>query len=288
MDAEAWYAAAERFEHGADSTVFRRDGDRAGSSTLLCIHGFPTSSWDFASLWPELTRHFDCIAADLLGLGRASKPAEPLPVGRQADLLEALCGALGVDEVSLLAHDLGVTVAQELLARHRLGEGSLRVTRCVFLNGGLFPESHRPRPIQRLLASPLGPAVARLSTERTFRKGMRRVFGPETPPSEAFLSDSWKLLTSDGGRRSLPYLLRYIDERRRLRARWVEPLVERTVPARLVNGTLDPVSGAHVVDRYEALVPGADTVRLDHVGHYPHIEDPNATLAAVVPFFSDE
>ena len=36
------------------------------------------------------------------------------------------------------------------------------------LNGGLFPETHRARPVQKLLASPLGPLVGVFGTERVF------------------------------------------------------------------------------------------------------------------------
>ena len=40
-----------------------------------------------------------------------------------------------------------------------------------FLNGGLFPETHRARPVQRLLATPgIGPLLARAMRSAGFRK----------------------------------------------------------------------------------------------------------------------
>jgi len=283
MNAETWYAGARPHRTGPHRTVFRRDG---AGPVLVCIHGFPTSGWDFEALWPALTQRFDCLAPDLLGLGRASKPSDVISVAMQADLIESVCEAEGITSAALLAHDLGDTVAQELLARTREGSARVTWTRCAFLNGGLFPETHRPRLIQRLLASRVGRLVAMLSTERTFRKNMTRVFGPETPPSDAFLEQSWDLLDSNHGRRALPALIRYMGERRVHRERWVTPMIEGVVPIRFVNGVLDPVSGGHAVDRFEALVPDADTVRLPHVGHYPHVEDPEATLSALLPFLT--
>lgn len=281
MNADAWYADTRMHRVGDLRTVVRRDG--AGPA-LVCLHGFPTSGWDFEPLWPALTARFDCLAPDLIGLGRASKPTDVISVNMQADMVEAVCLAEGVTEAALLAHDLGDTVAQELLARTHEDGAKVRWTRCALLNGGLFPETHRPRFIQRLLASKVGPLVAALSSERTFRKNMTRVFGPETPPSEAFLQQSWRLLAADDGRHALPALIRYMDARRTNRERWVTPLVERVIPVRLVNGVLDPVSGGHMVDRFEALVPDADVVRLPHIGHYPHVEDPEAVLSALLPF----
>ena len=164
MNADTWYAGTHMHRIGDLRTVVRRDG--AGPA-LVCLHGFPTSGWDFEPLWPALTKRFDCLAPDLIGLGRATKPSDVISIAMQADMVEAVCAAEGVTTAALLAHDLGDTVAQELLARTREGSAKVTWTRCALLNGGLFPETHRPRAIQRLLASKAGPLVARLSTERT-------------------------------------------------------------------------------------------------------------------------
>lgn len=278
-----WYAGTER--HGAlgVSTPVRDEGQ---GTPVLCLHGFPTSSWDFEPVWADLTDAHRAIAFDLVGLGMASKPDRPLSVGLQADLAEDLLLARGIDEAHLFAHDLGDTVAQELLARQAEGAGRVQWRSAVLLNGGLFPETHRPRLIQRLLISPLGRWVAQLSTERTFRKNMIRIFGPDTPPSEAFLRDGWALLVADGGRAALPRLIRYMAERKTQRERWVQPLLDRIVPVRVINGSLDPVSGRHAADRYAELVPAADVVHLPRLGHYPHVEDPAAVNGPALAHFA--
>ncbi|TNE88404.1 MAG: alpha/beta hydrolase [Deltaproteobacteria bacterium] len=270
---------------GALTTVVRDEGEGA---SLVCLHGFPTSSWDFEPMWPGLTAHHRTVAFDLIGLGHASKPRAPMPVALQADLTESVCVARGITEAHLLAHDLGDTVAQELLARQAEGSAKVRWRRVVLLNGGLFPETHHPRLIQRLLISRLGGLVATLSTERTFRRNLTQVFGPHTPPSEDFLRESWVLLERDGGRHALPRLIRYMAERKTHRERWVRPLVDRLVPLRLINGSLDPVSGRHAADRYAELVPDADVVHLPRLGHYPHVEDPPAVLAPVLAWLGAE
>jgi pimeloyl-ACP methyl ester carboxylesterase len=48
-----------------------------------------------------------------------------------------------------------------------------------------------------------------------------------------------------------------------------------------VWGDLDPVSGAHMVERIEERVEGADVVRLADVGHWPTLEAPDEVAAAV-------
>jgi pimeloyl-ACP methyl ester carboxylesterase len=161
-------------------------------------------------------------------------------------------------------------VAQELLARER--EGRLRIASMVFLNGGLFPETHRARPIQKLLANPLlGPLLARAMGYAKFEATMLSISG-EQPPAREELQDLWLLIERDGGRQALARLINYMEQRRRNRGRWVGALVDSRVPRRLICGAVDPVSGRHLANRYRELVPGADVVVLEGVGHYPHLE----------------
>jgi len=279
----AWRAAGTMVRWREHAIFARVDGPRT-APPLLLIHGFPTSSWDWWPLWDALAATHRVIACDLLGLGLSAKPRGGYSVMVQADLVEAVAAWAGVTRAAVLAHDYGDTVAQELLARQRSG-GALRLAGVAFLNGGLFPEAHRARPIQRLLASPLGPLVARLSSQRTFVRSMRAIAGAH-PPSDAELDVMWQLASHGGGLQAMPGLLGYLDERRRHRARWVGALIDSPVPLRLVDGLADPVSGAPMAARYRELVPRADVVGLAGIGHYPQLEAPAAVLAAVAPFLA--
>jgi pimeloyl-ACP methyl ester carboxylesterase len=270
----AWREAGAFLDFGGHRVFYRREGRGA---PLLLVHGYPTSSFDWLDLWPELTARFDVVAADMLGFGFSAKPpGHRYAIAEQTDLQLALLSHLGIGPVHVLAHDYGVTVAQELLARHREGTFPALRSLCL-LNGGLFPETHRARPIQRVLASPFGPLIARLSSERTFARSMRAIFGPETQPTGVVLHRFWELASRDDGMPALAALLRYMEERKTHRERWVSSLVETTVPLRVINGVLDPVSGAHMIARLLELRPGTDVFRLQ-VGHYPQVEAPKDVL----------
>jgi pimeloyl-ACP methyl ester carboxylesterase len=193
---------------------------------------------------------------------------------------------LGIERYHVLAHDYGDSVAQELLARdiERRARGEPgRILSVCLLNGGLFPEVHRPRPIQKLLLGPLGWLVTRLVSERAFGHSMRGIFGPDTPPSDEELTAFWKLANCNGGIRIYHRLIRYMLDRRIHRDRWVKALTDSPGPLRLIDGVHDPVSGGHMAARYKELVPNPDVVELD-CGHYPQIEAPGETLDAVLGF----
>jgi pimeloyl-ACP methyl ester carboxylesterase len=274
---DAWREAGAFFDFRGERVFYRREGRGA---PLLLVHGYPTSSWDWARLWPTLTARFDVIAPDMLGFGYSAKPrGRAYSIAEQADLHLSLLAELGVTgPFHALVHDYGVTVGQELLARDAVPIASI-----AFLNGGLFPETHRPRLIQRVLASPLGPLVARLSTERTFARSFAAVFGPRTKPTPDEMHAFWSLASRDEGMRALAGLIAYMRERVTHRERWVGALVATRVPLLAINGVLDPVSGAHMIARLLELRPRTQVVRLD-VGHYPQVEAPDDVLAAYLAF----
>jgi pimeloyl-ACP methyl ester carboxylesterase len=267
---QQWIRAGE-MRRLAGHRVFVRTAVTAGRPPLLLIHGYPTASYDWVRVWPRLAERHSLYALDLLGFGRSDKPRDSdYPIALQADLCMALLDDCGVADAHVLAHDYGDTVAQELLARER--EGRLGVASMVFLNGGLFPETHLARPIQKLLARPLlGPLLARALGYRKFESTMLSISG-SAPPTREELADLWTLIEHDGGRQALARLINYMEQRRRYRARWVGALVESTVPRRLICGAVDPVSGRHLAVRYRELVPEPDVVLLEGVGHYPQLE----------------
>jgi pimeloyl-ACP methyl ester carboxylesterase len=96
----------------------------------------------------------------------------------------------------------------------------------------------------------------------------------------------WRLVCANDGRDVLPQLIGYMAERRLHRERWVGAITRPAMPVRLINGSADPVSGAHMVARYRELVPHPDVVALPGVGHYPQVEAPDAVLAAALPFLA--
>lgn len=283
MNSKTWYSDGRTEMINDLSVFFKRSGK---GQSLICIHGFPSSSWDFEALWPSLTDRFDVMIHDLIGLGKSAKPNKPLPISLQADIIEGLATKAGISEAHILAHDLGDTVAQELLARQLEKSSKINWLSCVFMNGGLFPETHHAFFVQKLLLSPLGPAIASLMSEKSMKKNLTKVFSKAHPPTNEFIQETWKLTSENNGILMLPRLIRYIKEREIYRERWVRPIINAVVPIRLINGIEDPISGKHVADRFDELVPHADIVLLKNCGHYPHVEMPQEVLQSFFDFHS--
>ncbi len=283
---EEWRKAAQFFDCAGDRIAYWAPAQPDPAKPwLLLIHGFPTSAWDWSALWRDLERRFNLAALDMRGFGLSDKPANiRYSILDQADLHEALLERLGAGEAHLFVHDYGNTVAQELLARHQDRTLSFAIRSCVFLNGGLFPEQHRARAVQKLGLTPFGPLVGMMLSQKSLRKAFDAIFGASTKASDEEIAGHWALINEHNGRRVFHKLLQYIPERKMMRSRWVGALKETDVPLRLIDGGEDPVSGKHLYDYYLSEIPNADAVLLADIGHYPHTEAPERVLAAFNEF----
>lgn len=272
-----------------DFSLFYQEAGNHNQEKLLLIHGFPTASWDWYKTWDALSEKFHVFAPDMLGFGFSEKPkGHDYTIMEQADLLEDFLTRKGISSYHIFAHDYGDTVAQELLARHedRLKKDikGLVVKSVCFLNGGLFPETHRARFSQKLLLSPLGGIMATLMNKSGFKKAFDPIFGKNSPPSQEEIDAFWELINYNNGKIHFHKLIRYMVDRRVHRERWVGVLQNTRVPIRVIDGPDDPVSGLHMTERYKELVPNPDVVLLPGIGHYPHTEAPAAVLKAYFDF----
>ncbi|ORB26644.1 alpha/beta fold hydrolase [Mycolicibacterium parafortuitum] len=284
MDAELqrWRDAGQYFDYLGFDIFYRCEGQ---GPHLLLIHGYPFNTFDWQPLWSRLTARFTVIAPDMIGMGFSAKPkAYGYSVHDHADVHEALLAHLGVQTVHVLAHDLGDSVGQELLARQVWSEhayGAPRIESVTWLNGGMFNESYTPRLLQKLMsATPLGDILGPLQGSRVSRRllepTIREMFGPDTQPTPHMMELFHQILECNDGKAVLHKVGRFIEDRYRHRNRWVRAMREARVPMRLIDGALDPNSGAHMARRYSEVIPDADVVMLDRIGHWPQLEDPDA------------
>ena len=281
-----WQSSGQHFQFeaadGHQSIFFRSTftGQEREKPALLLIHGFPTSSWDWARLWLPLSNHFQLVTLDMLGFGFSSKPQRAYSIFEQADIYESLLTHLGVSQYHILAHDYGDTVTQELISRHN----NQTIRSVIFLNGGLFPETHHPALIQKILLSPIGKWVGKLSSYKSLQKNFAKICAK--PISDTDLKGYWEQIQFNNGKAVLHLLIHYMNERKQNRERWVGALQQTSVPLGLINGTLDPISGAHMAERYKSIIPNPVVYELSDTGHYPQVESSEALLEFCLHFWS--
>jgi pimeloyl-ACP methyl ester carboxylesterase len=276
---EEWRAGGGLVEvNGHRIFVRRRDGE---GPSLLFLHGYPSSSYDWRGLLELLPgRRF--VSFDFLGFGLSDKPRDHVySLFEQADIAEAVAERFVGGPVTVIAHDMGTTVANELMARDIEGRGSLELSTVMLFNGSMIVERASLTRSQKILLSRFGPVLARLSNERAFRTNFGRIFSPDHPLSDEEAADQWSLLANNRGNRILDKLTFYNKERRIHGRRWHGAIRDWPGRLELVWGMRDPIATGNVLDGILELRPNAPLERWEDLGHYPQLEDPARVARAI-------
>ena len=274
--------ADEEFQ-GRRIHVTERDG---GGPLLVFLHGFPSSSYDWRLLL-DLESEHAALAPDFLGFGLSDKPRDhDYTLHWQADMVEELVRRRGSESMFLVAHDMGTSVATELMARDLDGSLDLELTGVLLLNGSMIQDAASPTLGQRLLRSAVGPLFSRLSSERFFRQQFGLIFSPGHPLTDEEAEDQWELVCANGGRTLNHKTIRYMEERFRHAERWHGAIRNWPGPVSVAWGMLDPVATERVLDAVSELRPAAPVTRFEDLGHYPQIEDPQRVADALHVAFS--
>ena len=222
--------------------VFGRGGR---GPLLVLLHGFPSSSYDWRLLLEEETEHA-VLAFDFLGFGLSEKPRDhDYTLHWQADLVEELVRRHAEGRpVFIVGHDMGTSVATELLARDlegAPGDGPGRRPPLQRLDGpgGGQPDPGAADPPRAGSA----PCSAALSSERFFRAQFGSVFSPGHPLTDEEAEDQWSLICAGGGRTARPQAdLATWTSASRHAERWHGALRDWPGPLQLAWGMLDPVA----------------------------------------------
>lgn len=291
MSVEQWREFGNYFTH-YQYDIFYLDSQHAHPKTdnhlptIVCLHGFPTNSWDWRKMLDELSQHYRIIAPDLLGFGFSDKPLHhQYNIHEQANLVEALLEYLGIKDCHLLAHGYGDTVAQELLMRcNQNTQLQAKVLSCCFLNGCLIPETLRSDSLHKILSSPIGGIAKYFLNGPVIKRRFRRLFYNQDSISKNELDNAWSIIKMQNGHLALRKLLNYQSERFAFRQRWLDALIQCNTPLMLVFGAQDRIAGKEMISRYLELVGKGSIVSLDEVGHYPHLEAPQKVLTYYLGF----
>lgn len=275
-----WFDKGAFFQYKDKQVFYISEGS---GNCLLIIHGYPYSGYDFKLLLPKLASSHKVLLPDMIGMGFSDKPsAYQYSFEEHVSMYRCLLQFLNITEVHILAHDLGNSIAQELLSQWQEGDHTIKIRSIAFLNGGLFSDVYRPRTIQVLLSrSPsfIGKTISRLIPRNSVEKATRSVFGKNTQPSKELLDDFWQILNYKNGKSLAWKIGRLVFEKDKYQQRWIKVMQRTNIPMCLINGPADPNSGMHMAKRYRELIPHADVRILnDDIGHWPQLEAPEEVL----------
>jgi pimeloyl-ACP methyl ester carboxylesterase len=279
--AAAWLDAGAFTELGGQAIFVRERAGAPDEPAVVLLHGYPSSSFDWRHAFERLPQH-RLITFDFLGFGLSDKPRDQLySLSTQADIAEGIVDRFADGPVVLVAHDMGSSVATELLARDLEGRLRFELVSTLLFNASLVRERASLLWGQKLLLGRFGPLAARLTSEFGFRRQFAGIFSRAHPLSDEEAADQWALLTHRDGHLRLPETIAYVAERERLVDRWHGAVRDWPGALSLAWGLDDPVATTNVLAGLRELRPGVEVSELPGVGHYPQIEAPEQLAGAL-------
>lgn len=260
--------------HG-DRCAYRDEG--GGEETLLLLHGMAGSSDTWRAVIPHLAKRYRVIAPDLLGHGRSAKPRGDYSLGAFAAWLRDLLDELGVSSVTVVGQSLGGGVAMQFVYQHPdycrrlvlissggLGQDVGWTLRLLSAPGSeLFLPLIAPPPVVRV-----GDRVRSWFSA----KNIQSPRGAEMWSAYASLSDAHT-------RHAFLRTLRSVVDYRGQAVSALNKLHLTTeLPLMVIWGDQDriiPVDHGFALDQHR---PGCRLEILDGVGHFPHVEKPDAVV----------
>ena len=183
----------------------------------------------------------------------------------------------------LVAHDMGDTVATEILTRRHRGliPPGLNIAGVMFTNGGMHFPLSQFRLSQRLLLLPLGSFLNGLSAalDTNFvlsRQQLSEIWGPlhADASRNAAIDDLVLFNTIRDGHRQMYRTINYLRDRFQFNYRWLDSLAALDLPCMLLWGTHDAVAPLAIAEFIVKLAPQCSLQTLDKVGHFLMLEAP--------------
>ncbi len=251
----------------------RPDGD-AHPSPLLCLHGFPETSFMWRGLLNAASdAGFRALAPDMPGSGRS--PADPPNTWeRLVEAVEAFVAELDLPPVVLVVHDWGGLIGLRWACEH-----PERVAALVIADSGFFPDGKWHGMAAGLRTAGTGEEMLAAMDRESFGGLMAAV----SPGMTDEAIDEYALsLETEAGQAAILEMYRSGDFEKL--AVHDGALGRLGVPTLIVWGENDefaPVAGAH---RFRSEIPGSELKVFPDAGHFLFSDAPEESVAAVVDF----
>lgn len=242
--------------------------DEGRGPVVLLVHGNPTWSFYFRNLVDLLVeRGFRCIVPDHIGCGLSDKPADyNYTLAQRIADLEFLVQHLDLHHYHLVVHDWGGAIGCGLAGRKPEAVG-----RMVLLNTGAFRSKRIPARIALVKLPGLGPLIIRGLNGFAGPAAIMAVRRPLAPAVHRGLLwpyrnwrdrvAVWNFVRDiplEASHRSYQTLLEVEEGLERLREK----------PSLLFWGGRDFCFNRHFLQRWQSLLPDAETDLLPDCGHY--------------------
>ena len=260
--------------------------------TIVMLHGFPTSSFDFRLLAHELEPDFRSCMLDFPGYGLSDKPSAGYryTLSDDAQLIwHFVTRVVPLQQFVLLSHDRGDSVALNVLQLLQAASAPpFRITHQFLTNGNLYLPLANLTDFQKRMLDPATSAAAVKSVNANLLAGGigQTNYTPPLKPDDPEVRALASFFGYQSGVEVIPATIQYLNERKQLEASFLQTLSRSTIPATMMWGVHDMVAPVRVADYVfttalrSRSVPGA--YWLMPCGHHYVQHDQPAAIARII------
>ncbi len=253
------------------SVRYWKAGD--GPRTVVLLHGFSGSVFEWALNIAALEAHYTVIVLDLPGHGKTGKPELDYDYDFFTSFLHAFFAAIGIDTALLVGHSMGGMIALHFCTAYPQMVRKLVLIAPAYATRFplLFHLMTIPMIGELMLRPPVSPkAVARAFRIITFsaidydQECINQYFH--------FQHSSGYIHAQLSYVRGVINLFGLTQKGRRYQKHFEQKLPQMQQPILLVWGKQDKIVPFKNAARLRTLLPGSEFWELDQCGHCPHFE----------------
>lgn len=222
--------------------------------TVLMLHGFPTSSFDFRLLARELEPDYRSCMLDFPGYGLSDKPSAGYryTLGDDAQLVwHFVTRVVPLPQFVLLSHDRGDSVALNFLQLVQAASAPpFLITHQFLTNGNMYLPLANLTEFQKRMLDPATSAAAVKNVNANLLAGGlgQSNYTPPLKPDDPEVRALASLFGYQSGVEVIPATIQYLNERKQMEAGFLQTLARSTIPATIMWGVHDMVAPVRVAD----------------------------------------
>jgi pimeloyl-ACP methyl ester carboxylesterase len=269
--------------------IFYREAGSRNAPTILFLHGFPSSSRMFGSLFPLLSAHYHLIAPDYPGFGYSDAP-DPNRFAYTFDHLAAVVDSfikvIGLKRYTLYMQDYGGPIGFRLALAHPGKVQGMIIQNAVTHIEGLSPLWN----IRKAYWQDRAAHEEELRANFTSLEATKQRHIGTTPHPERINPDTWTdeyaFLTRPG--ETQIQLDLFYDYQTNVAAypRWQQWLRDHQPPLLVLWGKYDPSFTIAGAEAYKRDVPGCQVILLD-AGHFALDEATDRIAGLILSFLNN-
>ena len=252
------------------------DTGESDKDTILVIHGFGSSSYDYHKVINDLKENYRVIIPDLVGFGLSSKPTKfYFSMVNQAEVLINLLIDLKVDQISIITQGFGSSVMCEFLNVIESNTLDIHVKNIFLLNVSLYLEVNINSEKQEEFSKLAATIFLKMSNSYgLFKKYLLQHCYDPTLISEAELKTSWELLKNNDGLKTFNFASYWSLEIQNSSLRWLKVLKNLKTNTYFILGDTNVYSEYSNIEDTKKIIQIKETYIIPECGYFVSLEKP--------------